>query len=121
MTPMNANYSKNVDDDGGWGATSFLNPYLNLAQQSGKKVHDDDEDGWEAECGEFIPEPYIDEWGTVTGSNPKYIASQLREKQEKLKEERSDSWGGGVNNADWSPTIQNAQSSDINLCQCPFT
>ena len=111
--PVSNDFDNDGDGGGGWDDGPSVNPYLNQAQPSINTAEDDDEDDWGAECGEFTVEPYIDEWGTVIGSDPKDIASKLTEKQEALKEEITESWGGGVNNTDWTPTIPNTQSSSM--------
>ena len=91
--PISNDYSN--DDDGGWGkeTLSSINPYLNQHQSIEKVVEDDE--GWEGE--EYTPEPYIDPWGTVIGTDPDEIASKLSVEQKKLEEEKTcETWGGST-------------------------
>ena len=102
--------SKDVaDDGGGWDDGPSVNPYLNQPTQTINKAYDDEE-GWGA-TEEYTPAPYVDEWGTVIGSDPMEIMNKLNEKQQLLKDESADAWGGNAPDAWAAVSINQSQSS----------
>ena len=106
-----ANSKDIVDDGGGWDDGPSINPYLNQPTQTINNNAYDDETGWEA-TEEYTPEPYVDEWGTVIGSDPKEIMQKINEKQQLLKVESTEAWGGDDPDAWSAVSIVPSQNSE---------